>query len=172
MGLRKTVLVLMLAGIALLAWEPPGASAIDFDCADFATQEEAQENLLPGDPYRLDGDDDGVACEELPSGGGPVEPEPPPPPPALDKPAAREAAKRKARKFLRRHHNLDRLAFGGCRRRNPYRIDCDFALRGGAGGRTDCDLRVVVRGEGSDPQARIADVRCRRRGWALLGSNQ
>lgn len=38
----------------------------DYDCPDFATQAEAQEYLLSGDTYRLDADDDGVACESLP----------------------------------------------------------------------------------------------------------
>jgi hypothetical protein len=40
-----------------------------YDCADFDTQEEAQAQLLPGDPYGLDGDNDGMACDTLPSGG-------------------------------------------------------------------------------------------------------
>ncbi|MBF2079765.1 MAG: thermonuclease family protein [Synechococcales cyanobacterium T60_A2020_003] len=40
----------------------------DCDCADFATQAEAQAvlNAFPGDPHRLDGDRDGIACESLP----------------------------------------------------------------------------------------------------------
>jgi hypothetical protein len=38
----------------------------DCDCSDFATQREAQRFLLPGDPYQLDGDGDGIACESLP----------------------------------------------------------------------------------------------------------
>jgi endonuclease YncB( thermonuclease family) len=40
----------------------------DLDCSDFATQEEAQRVLEqdPSDPNYLDGDDDGVACEDLP----------------------------------------------------------------------------------------------------------
>ncbi len=44
----------------------------DLDCDDFATQEEAQANLDadPSDPNNLDTDDDGNACENLPSGGG------------------------------------------------------------------------------------------------------
>lgn len=42
------------------------ARALDYDCSDFSTQAEAQEHLLPGDPYNLDGDGDGVACETLP----------------------------------------------------------------------------------------------------------
>lgn len=43
---------------------PPG----DLDCSDFATQQEAQQTLEadPSDPYGLDGEGDGVACESLP----------------------------------------------------------------------------------------------------------
>lgn len=54
-----------LAGIA-------AAQADDRDCADFATQEEAQAafEAVPGDPERLDGDDDGIACE-VPNGTEP-----------------------------------------------------------------------------------------------------
>ena len=47
----------------------PAASASaagDYSCADFGTQEEAQTYLTPGDPYVLDPDGDGLACEELP----------------------------------------------------------------------------------------------------------
>jgi hypothetical protein len=44
----------------------PDAKALDYDCADFSNQAEAQRYLLPGDPYRLDGDDDGRACDDLP----------------------------------------------------------------------------------------------------------
>ncbi len=42
----------------------------DLDCADFATQAEAQANLDadPSDPNNLDADDDGVACEDFFSG--------------------------------------------------------------------------------------------------------
>ena len=38
----------------------------DYDCADFSNQPQAQKYLLPGDPYNLDGDGDGIACETLP----------------------------------------------------------------------------------------------------------
>lgn len=40
----------------------------DCDCADFATQAEAQAvlNAFPGDPHRSDGDRDSIACESLP----------------------------------------------------------------------------------------------------------
>ena len=40
-----------------------------YDCSDFTYQEEAQAQLLPGDPYGLDADNDGMACDTLPSGG-------------------------------------------------------------------------------------------------------
>jgi len=43
--------------------------ATDRDCSDFATQRAAQaffERHQPGDPHRLDGDGDGIACESLP----------------------------------------------------------------------------------------------------------
>ena len=45
------------------------AQSGDRNCSDFATQAEAQrfyEQNGPGDPHRLDRDDDGVACESLP----------------------------------------------------------------------------------------------------------
>jgi len=44
----------------------------DLDCADFATQEEAQAEFEKdtSDPNGLDADNDGKACEELPSGDG------------------------------------------------------------------------------------------------------
>jgi micrococcal nuclease len=46
--------------------KPPPPAGGDYDCSDFATQAQAQRQLQPGDPYRLDSDGDGVACEELP----------------------------------------------------------------------------------------------------------
>ena len=45
----------------------PGA---DLDCSDFATRAQAQAQLFPGDPYGLDSDGDGEACEDLPAGPG------------------------------------------------------------------------------------------------------
>ncbi|MDX6634046.1 MAG: micrococcal nuclease [Solirubrobacterales bacterium] len=54
----------------LLAWTP-AASASDKDCADFPSQRAAQIFFLKhggprNDPHRLDGDNDGVACEDNP----------------------------------------------------------------------------------------------------------
>jgi micrococcal nuclease len=46
----------------------PTCISSDCDCSDFSTQADAQRVLeaFPGDPHRLDGDDDGQACESLP----------------------------------------------------------------------------------------------------------
>ena len=64
-----------------VAWEslekPAKAQSVAegdlYDCEDFATSAEAQAQLLPGDPYGLDADNDGTACDEL-GGGGSVPP--------------------------------------------------------------------------------------------------
>jgi hypothetical protein len=59
-------MVLALA-ITLAAATP--AAAQDRDCADFDSQAEAQdffEHAGPGDPHRLDADDDGRACDIYP----------------------------------------------------------------------------------------------------------
>lgn len=50
---------------------PSGASARDKDCADFQSQRAAQLFYIRHggpryDPDRLDGDDDGIACEDNP----------------------------------------------------------------------------------------------------------
>jgi hypothetical protein len=46
--------------------ETTASAAGDYSCADFGTQEEAQAYLTPGDPYVLDPDGNGLACENLP----------------------------------------------------------------------------------------------------------
>jgi hypothetical protein len=68
--------------LTLLGTTP--AHAVDYDCGDFSNQAEAQGYLSPGDPHRLDGDNDGIACEDLPcpcSYASPTPPPLPPPPP-------------------------------------------------------------------------------------------
>ena len=55
--------------VVAISAAPIVAFAEDYDRSDFATQREAQrvyENAGPGDPYRLDRDHDGSACETLP----------------------------------------------------------------------------------------------------------
>jgi endonuclease YncB( thermonuclease family) len=59
------LLPLLATALALMVVASP-ASARDFDCSDFSTQAQAQKYLLQGDPYRLDSNSDGVACESLP----------------------------------------------------------------------------------------------------------
>jgi endonuclease YncB( thermonuclease family) len=52
-------------GAVSLPYDPDGP---DRDCGDFSSQRQAQafyEAAGPGDPHRLDGDDDGRACESL-----------------------------------------------------------------------------------------------------------
>src|SRR5215218_823763 len=43
----------------------PAAPKGDVDCSDFSSSAEAQGYLLPGDPYGLDADNDGQACDSL-----------------------------------------------------------------------------------------------------------
>jgi hypothetical protein len=170
------VLLIALAGLAggaILAASPSHARAADYDCADFADQAEAEEYLLPGDPYRLDADSDGIACEDLPcpcssspgsgggGGGGASEPAKPTPPPELEKAAAREAAKRRARSYNRRSLAIDTIAFNGCARRSREKVVCLFTGRGHTlGSVTTCHLRIPVAGQGSDAGAEGPKTRC------------
>lgn len=143
----------------------PVATASDYDCSDFASQEEAQEYLEPGDPYGLDADNDGIACEDLPSGGeggggeggGSVEPPPPPPePPKLKKGAAKGAAKAKALRFDRLHSQVQGVVLNRCARRSRYRVDCSFGTDGHTPNlETTCSLSVIVRDEGSLASAKL-----------------
>jgi endonuclease YncB( thermonuclease family) len=75
-----TALALLLAVMAstLAVGVVPAQAFVDKDCADFATQAEAQAFFLaagPGDPHRLDAEGDGLACESNPcpcTGSAPV----------------------------------------------------------------------------------------------------
>src|SRR5215208_5149152 len=73
---RRSLMVLALLAFSsmfvCIAVSAHKAEAQDiFNCSSFATQEEAQAefNSDPSDPHNLDADNDGIACEELPSGG-------------------------------------------------------------------------------------------------------
>ena len=78
LGRMVALAALLLAGglVVAYAWEsfdePAQAqSPMEgdlYDCKDFTTQPEAQAQLLPDDPYGLDADHDGQACEDLPGG--------------------------------------------------------------------------------------------------------
>jgi hypothetical protein len=163
-----------LIALGLGAQPPSSASAFDLDCADFSSQAEAQANLLPGDPYRLDGDGDGVACEDNPcpcsrvTGGGgspPPMPTPPAPPPfLLSKSAAEAESRRVASQFVRRDPRVDSLSLGGCHRLTARRVDCYLSSRGSTPRQhTACGLKVIVTAPDNHPVARLASTDCRTR---------
>jgi hypothetical protein len=66
---RLFALVTVVAAVLAFGVQP--AAARDYDCADFATHKQAQKFFKrhggpQRDPHRLDGDNDGIACEDLP----------------------------------------------------------------------------------------------------------
>jgi hypothetical protein len=73
--------MVFLASILLATSVGTAQDSGDFDCADFSTQAEAQRvydaNNPAEDPFNLDADGDGTACESLDSGGPQVTPSPP-----------------------------------------------------------------------------------------------
>jgi hypothetical protein len=179
-----SLLLLVVAFLVATAAPASAAAERDYDCADFANQAEAEEYLLPGDPYNLDADNDGIACEDLPcpcsstpgqgaggEGGGGGEPaEPPPPPPFhLKKAVARHAALHVVRKFVRQRPRVDRGQVGICERRGERRVVC-FGIAEGEtpDSRTLCHLRVIVRAVDRHPQATLTRVRCATHPTALL----
>lgn len=168
-------LLLLVAAFLIFDAAPAAAAARDYDCADFATQAEAEEYLLPGDPYNLDADNDGIACEDLPcpcsstpgqgagGGGGGGEPaEPPPPPPFhLKMSTARHLALKIASRFTRRNPRVDTASVDGCSRRGERRIDCAATARGEtAASQTTCHLRIAVRAVNRHPKASLGSSRC------------
>lgn len=78
-------LALLLAAIGLTGLiQTPASAIVDRDCGDFNTQSAAQTfyvNAGPGDPHRLDDDNDGRACETLPCPCGVRNQNPPSPAP-------------------------------------------------------------------------------------------
>ncbi|WP_205245722.1 excalibur calcium-binding domain-containing protein [Devosia naphthalenivorans] len=65
MKTNRVLLAAALVGLSLASVSPALA---DMDCKDFGLQREAQayfEAHGPGDPDRLDRDNDGIACESL-----------------------------------------------------------------------------------------------------------
>jgi hypothetical protein len=164
----------MAIALCLIAVAAPTASAHrrDYDCSDFATQAEAEEYLLPGDPYDLDADGDGIACEDLPcpcsysaggggAGGGggnttTTKPAPPPKPPKLNKAVGRSAAFAKARLFNARSKLISLIRFGGCGRRSRQKLRCSFRGMGKIQTTSStCAIVVVVTGEGSHADAKL-----------------
>ena len=64
---RRNAAAGVVAAGMLVLFAGPASAAIDLDCADFATQADAQAVLVanPSDPNSLDEDDDGQACEDF-----------------------------------------------------------------------------------------------------------
>ncbi len=157
-----------IGGVALAA--PDRSAARDYDCSDFGTQAEAEEYLLPGDPYRLDGDNDGIACEDLPcpcssSPGGAGDPGPEPKPPyMLDKAAARRAALRVATRYVRRNPRVGWLSMGRCSRIAERSVDCAATARGSTSrSQTTCRLRISVHAHNRHPHAKLRSAQCHTR---------
>lgn len=189
--MKRFAITALLAGAFLvgLVIAPTASHAIDYDCGDFSTQEEAQSFLLPGDPHNLDGDGDGIACESLPSGGGgggdpapppsdgPDEtggsPKPAPKPPELAAPAARRAIGQTARRHIRSSRLISGVRQARCARRSRHRIDCLLVAQGATATiRTRCKLIYTARGRGSRAQAKLAGKRCRSAQRRLAGRPQ
>ena len=68
--MRVKATIAALAAVVAVAFTASPASAGDKDCSDFNTWQEAQKFYKrhggpQRDPHRLDGDDDGIACESL-----------------------------------------------------------------------------------------------------------
>ena len=68
--LRSVFLVITVVSVAVIVCGHRAFAANIYNCSDFSTQEEAQDvyDEDTSDPNYLDGDNDGVACEDLPSG--------------------------------------------------------------------------------------------------------
>ncbi|HET8566637.1 MAG TPA: excalibur calcium-binding domain-containing protein [Solirubrobacterales bacterium] len=167
-----SLLPLAMAFITLGA-PPAAAAASDYDCADFANQAEAEEYLLPGDPYNLDADNDGIACEDLPcpcsstpgqgAGGGGEEEQPaePPLPYHLKMSTARHLALQVARQFTRRDPNVGTTELGRCHRRGERRIGCAATAHGEIRtSRTTCNLWIAVRAIDRNPRATLTTSQC------------
>lgn len=179
---RRVAIAVGLAMLgALLA--PSLATARDYDCADFNTQEEAQEYLLPGDPYNLDGDNDGEACEDLPHGGsgggegggngGAGNAPPKPPPYHLSKRVARSISTRIVGNVVRQSTRLQTFSFEGCRRLAERRVDCRFSAHGETEvQRVACRYRVAVGARNRHPFGRLVTHRCRTANLPALSYDQ
>ncbi|HET7443859.1 MAG TPA: excalibur calcium-binding domain-containing protein [Solirubrobacterales bacterium] len=164
-------LALLLTALAAIAASPSTAAARDYDCADFANQAEAEEYLLPGDPYRLDADHDGIACEDLPCPcsystvpSEPTTPAPPAPPPPfhLKMQVAVRISKHLVAVVVRASGRLENYELESCRRLAEPNIDCRLSAHGeNSRLRVACQYKVEVRAPDGDVSGRIASHKCR-----------
>jgi hypothetical protein len=131
----------MIALALSAAWtlsSAPTAQALDYDCSDFSSQSQAQGYLLPGDPYNLDGDNDGTACEDLPCPCSSSAPPPPTPPPAPVAPPTGGGGEVEAQPTFQ--------AYAGCSlsRYAPHASSCPHASKVGAFFRSSADVEYEV----------------------------
>ncbi|HSS34588.1 MAG TPA: excalibur calcium-binding domain-containing protein [Solirubrobacterales bacterium] len=167
------LLVGLTALLGLTQHAAPAAAARDYDCADFANQAEAEEYLLPGDPYRLDADNDGIACEDLPcpcsyspgggGGGGDITAPPPKPPPYhLRMKTAIRISKHLIATVVRSSGRLQTYELNSCNRLDEPSIDCRLSAYGETTNRRiACQYKVEVRSPNRQPAGRIASHKCR-----------
>jgi len=179
------LLLLAISMTLAIAMQSPEPASADFDCGDFSTQAEAQDYLEPGDPYGLDADSDGIACESNPcpcgsgsaggdggSGGGHAEPAAPPPY-HLKKSAARRAAQRIVRRFVAQSPAVDSALFGPCLRQAERSVDCLATATGETTMHsTSCQLRVAVRAVDRRPRAQLEKTECQTKSTAQLTAAQ
>jgi hypothetical protein len=165
------VLLLGVATIVVFAQPPAHAAARDYDCSDFETQAEAEEYLLPGDPYNLDADNDGIACEDNPcpcssqaggSGGeGGTIDTPALPPYHLPMSAAQKLSRHLVALVVQRSARLDTSALDNCDRLGERRIDCRLESHGQtAHQRVACQYRVDVGASNRHPTVSLAGHKC------------
>jgi hypothetical protein len=66
---RRLVHLALIAAVALILVAPAALAQADTDCTDYSSQAAAQAALRadPSDPNGLDGDGDGIACENNPA---------------------------------------------------------------------------------------------------------
>ena len=64
--MRRTAAGVLVTAVLTLGTTGTANAATDRDCPDFASQAAAQAafDAVPGDPERLDADNDGIACED------------------------------------------------------------------------------------------------------------
>lgn len=168
-------LLLGVAALIVITQQPATAAARDYDCADFANQAEAEEYLLPGDPYRLDADNDGIACEDLPcpcdttppEGPGESESPHPPPPPKpspyhLRMSTAIQISKHLVATIVHASGRLQTYDLNRCNRLDEPSVDCRLSAHGETSRqRIACQYKVEVRSPDRHPAGRIASHKCR-----------
>jgi len=157
--IRRVLGTAAVAGIALLGPAPAVFAAPSpdlYDCSDFTYQEEAQAILDqdPSDPYGLDRDNDGKACDRLPSRGGDATPAPPEnsteaPSATPDAPApAASPADLDCKDFA---SQAEAQATLDADRSDPHRLDADhdgYACESVFGAKTSTGSQVKVKPSG------------------------